>query len=199
LKKAMALEPKTYSGTMTLQEARSLFFARSGLGADGGYNARWVRVETKPFPIYFPNTRSRVKAAKLHDLHHIATEYETDWAGEAEIAGWEIASGCGRHAWAWLLNLGAFAVGILLFPKRLFRAFVRGRHCVNLYQEGFPESDLSARAVEWLRDRLGIGRDHEASMSDKLAFALWCFIALSYHGAWLVFGVAILWWITTWF
>jgi hypothetical protein len=117
-----------YPDTMTLGEARSLFFARSGLGEDGGYHARWVRVETKPFPVYFPNTTSRVEAAKLHDLHHIANEYATDWAGEAEIAAWEIASGCGHHLWAWFLNLGAFTVGILLFPRRLSDAFIRGRH-----------------------------------------------------------------------
>jgi hypothetical protein len=56
-----------YPDSLTLAEARSLFFARSGLGEDGGYNARWVRVETKPFPVYFPNTARRVEAAKRHD------------------------------------------------------------------------------------------------------------------------------------
>lgn len=87
---------QNYPATMTLAEARARFFERSGLGDYGGYNARWVRVETKPFPVYFPNTACRVEAAKLHDLHHIANEYETDWPGEVEIAAWEIASGCGR-------------------------------------------------------------------------------------------------------
>ena len=190
----MGANGNTYGGTMTLQEARSLFFARSGLGADGGYNARWVRVETKPLPIYFPNTASRVEAAKLHDLHHIAMEYETDWSGEAEIAAWEIASGCGRHGWAWLLNLGAFAVGMALFPKRLFHAFMRGRHATNLYCEGFPEAELGDRTVDWLRERLGISRAHSnPSTRDTLAFMFWCFVAVSYHAAWLVFGLTFLW------
>jgi hypothetical protein len=184
---------KKYSGAMTLLEARSLFFVRSGLGADGGYGARWVRIETKPFPIYFPNTRARVKAAKLHDLHHIAMEYETDWPGEAEIAAWEIAGGCGSYVWAWLLNLGAFAVGMVLFPKRLFRAFMRGRHAINLYREGFPESQLSTKTVEWLRERLGIrGEEFQVRAGDRLAFASWCFIAVIYHAAFLVAGLLIL-------
>jgi hypothetical protein len=179
-----------YPGTMTLDEARSLFFARSGLGEDGGYNARWVRVETKPFPVFFPNTACRVEAAKLHDLHHIANEYETDWAGEAEIAAWEIASGCGRHGWAWLLNLGAFTVGMALFPKRLYRAFIRGRHCANLYRGGFPETELPTKTLEWLRGRLRVNdRPARATMGDKLAFALWCFIGAAYHGAWLIAGL----------
>jgi hypothetical protein len=187
-----------YPDTMTLAEARSLFFARSGLGEDGGYNARWVRVETKPFPVYFPNTASRVEAAKLHDLHHIANEYATDWAGEAEIAAWEIASGCGRHLWAWFLNLGAFAVGMFLFPRRLFDAFIRGRHSTNLYPTGFPESQLATKSVSWLRERCGIGRDDsKPSASDKLAFGFWCFAAIAYHAAWFAFGLAILWWLVT--
>jgi hypothetical protein len=91
---------------MTVTAARAAFFERAGLGADGGYAARWVRVEAKPFPVFLLNTRRRVDAAKLHDLHHFATEYETDWPGEAEIAAWEIAGGCGRYGWAWVLNLG---------------------------------------------------------------------------------------------
>ncbi len=63
-----------YPDEMLLQEARKLFFKRGNLGEDGGYWSRWVRVESKPFPFYFPNSCSRVAAARLHDLHHIAAE-----------------------------------------------------------------------------------------------------------------------------
>jgi hypothetical protein len=192
------MSAKSYPNRMTLAEARSLFFTRSGLGEDGGYNARWVRVETKPIPVYFPNTARRVEAAKLHDLHHIAMEYETDWTGEAEIAAWEIASGCGRHGWAWLLNLGAFTVGMALFPRRLYRAFMRGRRCANLYREGFPDSELATKSVSWLRERCGIGcHDSKPSATDKMAFVCWCFVAIAYHAVWLAFGLAILWWPVT--
>ena len=40
------------------------------------------------------------------------TEYDTNWVGEAEIGAWEIASGCGRYLAAWVLNLGAFGLGL---------------------------------------------------------------------------------------
>ncbi|PYK45197.1 MAG: hypothetical protein DME53_05860 [Verrucomicrobia bacterium] len=97
---------------MSLRNARTLFFERGNLGADGGYSSRWVRVESKPIAFYFPNCRSRVAAARLHDLHHIVAEYGSDWPGEAEIAAWEIASA------ACLLprkvcSAGSFAAGIL--------------------------------------------------------------------------------------
>ena len=183
-----------YPADMTLREARAQFFARSGLGREGGYSDRWVRVEARPFPFYFPNSRARVRAAKLHDLHHIALDYQTDWPGEAEIAAWEIASGCGHYIWAWLLNLGAFTVGMALFPRRLFRAFIRGRHCANLYREGFPESELATKSVSWLRDRCRIsGDESKASASDKLAFVCWGLVAIGYHAAFLIVPLAILW------
>jgi hypothetical protein len=69
--------------------------------------------------------------------------YETDLPGEAEIAAWEIASGCARYHAAWILNFGAFGAGLVVAPRRLFRAFLRGRHTkTNLYKSGFDESRL---------------------------------------------------------
>ena len=160
---------------MSLRDARTLFFERGNLGADGGYSRRWVRVESKPIAFYFPNCRSRVAAARLHDLHHIAAEYDTDWAGEAEIAAWEIASGCTHYYIAWILNLGAFAVGLIVDPKSLFRAFIRGRHArTNLYHTGFSELQLDDVTVGILRERLAVGAPSvKARASDVAMFALW--------------------------
>ena len=165
----------SYLDAMTLREARAVFFERGNLGSDGGYSDRWVKVEAKPIPFYFPNTKARVAAARLHDLHHIAADYATDWPGEIEIAGWEIASGCGRFSVAWALNLGAFAVGLFLEPRRLFRAFVRGRRApTNLYHSEFDDSQLDQTTVGELRDWLG---SHESqpriAKGDLAAFALW--------------------------
>src|SRR5947207_12758026 len=117
-----------YPDTMSLRDARTLFFERSNLGADGGYSSRWVRVESKPIAFYFPNCHSRVAAARLHDLHHIVAEYGTDWPGEAGIAAWEIASGCTHYYAAAILNLGAFAVGRIVAAQRQLLVFISGRH-----------------------------------------------------------------------
>jgi hypothetical protein len=175
--------PSRFPDSMTLAEARADFFATSGLGSDGGYSARWVRVETRPAPVYFPNTACRVAAAKLHDLHHIAMEYAVDWTGEAEIAGWEIASGCGRHGWAWILNLGAFTVGLVRSPRSLFRAFVRGRRAAtNLYHAGIDESELNTVTVGELRRRLGrFQSPPPVQAADILAFAFWAVAGLGWH------------------
>jgi hypothetical protein len=81
-----------------------------------------------------------------------------------------------------MLNLGAFAVGMILFPKRLFTAFLRGRRSNNLYREGFPEARLGNFTVGWLRSRIGmVGGDQRANVADVMAFGFWCLVALLWH------------------
>src|SRR5437588_11757140 len=165
-----------YPDGLSLREARALFFRDAKLGPDGGYSDRWVRVEFKPIPFYFPNWPSRVAAARLHDLHHIAAEYETDWPGEAEIAAWEIASGCARYHAAWILNFGGFGAGLVVAPRRLFRAFLRGRRAkTNLYKSGFDESRLNDITLGMLRDQLGLRAAlPSANTADVGLSLLWC-------------------------
>lgn len=76
--------------------------------------------------------------------------YATTWTGEGEIAAWELGAGCGRYYAAWVLNLGAFAVGLVIAPRRTYRAFVRGRRSTTLYRTGVP-ADLARRDVAELR------------------------------------------------
>ena len=127
-----------YSNDSTLGGARQQYFARSGFD-ERGYADKWVQLKAGPISFYFPNTQARVRAVKLHDLHHVLTEYDTNWRGEAEIGAWEIASGCGRYLAAWALNLGAFGLGLALAPRRVYRAFLRGRQTGNLYFGEFAE------------------------------------------------------------
>ena len=41
---------------------------------------------------------------RYHDLHHILTEYDTTWTGEAEVSAWELATGCKNYLAAWILD-----------------------------------------------------------------------------------------------
>ena len=179
-----------YPDHLSLLVARSLFFRDAKLGPDGGYGDRWVRIETKPVPFFFPNWPSRVAAARLHDLHHIAAEYETDWPGEAEIAAWEIASGCAGYRAAWFLNVGGFGAGLVVAPKRLFRAFLRGRRAkTNLYKSGFNESQLDQITVGMLRDQLGLRAPVSSARAAELAlFGFWCIPSIF---AWLTLAVVV--------
>jgi hypothetical protein len=155
---------------MPLVEARRQFFAAGGFDQDGGYKKQVFWLGLKWFRVPVPNTAGRVRAVRLHDLHHIATGYPTTWQGEAEIAAWELAGGCGAYLAAWVLNLYAFAVGIFIAPRALWRAFLRGRGCRNLYEIGFREESLQAPVGD-LRWRLGLSDEPPAgSARAALAF-----------------------------
>ncbi|NNL64973.1 MAG: hypothetical protein HKP30_01895, partial [Myxococcales bacterium] len=107
----------------TLLDARTRYYRANGFDEDGGDSRSWVRVALGPLPLYFPNSDARRRAVRYHDVHHVLTGYGTDWAGEAEIGAWEVASGCRDHLAAWHLNLSVMWVGLFVAPRRTWRAF----------------------------------------------------------------------------
>jgi hypothetical protein len=167
-----------YADSQSVLDARRAYFDANAFGADGGYAKHWVKVKLGPLPIWFPNSPGRVRAVRYHDLHHVATGYETDWVGEGEIGAWEVASGCRGFFAAWVLNLLAMALGSVLSFERLFCAFVRGRYSRNLYGDAFDDA-LLATSVGALRHRLGLDQTPPApTAADRLAFAGWYAAAL---------------------
>jgi hypothetical protein len=160
-----------YDDDLTLRDARRIYFDANGFGADGGYHDAWVRFDLGPLPVAFPNTPSRVRAVRFHDLHHIATGYETTTVGEGEIAAWELGGGCADHYAAWLLNVVALPLPLLLAPRRLLRAFVRGRRGANLYRRTYDDA-LLGLTVRELRRELGADvPPTPATPRDLVAFA----------------------------
>jgi hypothetical protein len=116
-----------------MRRALAKYFEDNHFGDDGGYGETWVDFKLGPIPFPFPNTPMRVRAVKYHDMHHLITGYATDLPGELEIAGWEVGAGCRDYLVPWQLNLGGMAGGIFFMPRRVFRAFVRGRRSDSLY------------------------------------------------------------------
>ena len=155
----------------SVRDARARYFAANGF-SDATYRDAWVKLKVGPIPVVFPNTASRKRAIPLHDLHHVATDYTTSLIGEAEIGAWEIGGSCTTYWAAWVLNASAFAYGIVLAPRRVYRAFVRGRHSRNLYRQGWDDSLLDI-SVEELRGRLGIDERPRITWRDRAAFAAW--------------------------
>ena len=145
---------------------------------DGGYNERWFHIKIGPLHIPMPNTKARIAAVKLHDIHHIVTEYRADWKGEVEIGAWEIASGCGRYMVAWQLNFGSFLIGLFLFPRAVYTAFLRGRRArTNLYH-AIPYDDALNGSVGELRARIDTDRSLEPAAGDRLLFAGYALFSL---------------------
>jgi len=151
----------------SVKDARAEYFERAGFAPDGGYADRWVRLKLGGFTVLaFPNTSARLRSVRLHDIHHVLTEYDTTWSGEAEIAAWELASGCHRHFAAWVLNIGAVLIGVVTCPRRLIRAFRCGRHSRNLYGGEYSENLLSMTVGD-LRRELGLSVRINHTTSDK--------------------------------
>lgn len=117
----------------TMNDARASYYEVNGFGNDGGDSLDWVPLKIWRFTIKIPNTAARKKAVKIHDLHHVVTGYQTNLRGESEIAAWELASGCRRMPAALVLNIFALAIGVVIAPRLVFRAWARGRATKNLY------------------------------------------------------------------
>jgi len=175
-----------YSPELTLRAARERYFELNNF-AGGGYDEGWVKMRAGPIPIWFPNTVARVKAVRFHDLHHVLTEYPTTWRGEAEIGAWEVATGCAAHYQGWLLNLLSFAIGLVINPRGVYRAFMRGRRSRNLYHTPFSD-ELLARKVGDVRRELDLDKTPAPpAPADRKAFIFWSLVsAATYAGAWAV-------------
>ena len=93
---------------------------------------------------------SLIDSLAIHDLHHLVTGYTTSWVGEAELIGWELASGgCGRHWVMWIDRLFGSPL-MLLAPRASWRAIRAGwKSRGNLYR--FRLSQLLDRELETTR------------------------------------------------
>ncbi len=161
----------SYDPATTMRQARATYFEDNGFGAGGGYEEPWVDFKLGPLPFPFPNSAARTRTVPYHDIHHVLTGYRTDFPGETEISAWELGAGCKDFWVAWHLNLSGAAAGAFFMPRKVFRAFVRGRASRSLY--GLPMGELLEGTVAEARDRAGItgAEGRKASMSDALLFA----------------------------
>jgi hypothetical protein len=179
---------------LTLREARARYFAAASLPADGGYDDAWVRIRLGPFPFAYPNTRGRRRLAPAHDLHHVLTGYGTDLTGEGELAGWELGAGCRDRA-ALQLELRVLGFALAWCPRRLFRAFLRGRQARHLLGAPCTDDAFLRRPVASVRRELGLDRPlPEPRTSDRRAFAGWAVLAAAIVWGPLIPLAALVWW-----
>lgn len=161
----------------TLGDALDAHFARSGFGRQD-YTARWAVAPLGPITLVSPNWPARARALSLHDLHHALTGYDTSLVGEAELGAYEVASGCGRHGVSWFLEHEVFSFGLLFAPRRVARAFLRGRRAGNLYDRREADDALLARPLEEVERELGLDELRPVEARDLVALAGWTATAL---------------------
>ena len=169
-----------YESTQTVNQSLELYFVKENLGKDGGLNEAWGRIKIWKFHIPIPNTNARKKALVFHDIHHIVTGYDGDWRGEVSIGAWEIASGCGEYYVAWYLNLGAMGVGLFIYPRSVFQAFIRGKRTENLYHHTIPKEQVMSLQVGELQKKLKLDKEmHQGiALGEIFSFISWSLVAL---------------------
>ncbi len=174
----------------TLGTALAEHLAASGLPLDGGDSDRFAVVKLALLPYPIPNTKSRKRAVKIHDLNHLISGYATDRIGELEISAWELSSGgCHNYGAAWVLDLAGLMGGLLLAPRRTLRAFSAGRRQQNLYR--FP--------LEYL---MSLHPDEARSLVHQPAPSLWRALPAPLHLVAMVVlaipaaaAMTLLWWV----
>ena len=183
--------------TSTVAQVLEDHLRRSGLPPDAGASEPFAVVKVGPLPYPIPNTRSRRRAVRIHDLNHLVSGYRTDREGELEISAWELASGgCGHYGAAWVLDLAGLFAGLFVCRTRTVGAFRRGRSQRNLYPHA-PD-DLLAMDIDEARaltDVAPVGRLARLPASLHLAVlslaAVPVFVAMSVawwflYPAWLL-------------
>jgi len=156
--------------TVTLREALRDHLEESGFPADLGNTERWVTIRIGPIPFCLPNLPIRQRAMLPHDLNHVVSGYGHDLVGESEVGASEIGGGCGRFLAAWVLAWSVITPGAVVAPKRIFDAFVRGRHTGNLFSRDLDS--LLERTVPQVQAELALDRPHVATISDRMVFVV---------------------------
>ena len=140
---------------VTVREALARYQAENGFKGDA-MSAETIQVRVFGELADIPNPVFQRPLLARHDLHHVLTEYGTDWLGEAEMGAWEIGAGPG-HWFVWLNNIGALLIGVVA-PWRTLRAWWRGRACRSLYRDPLAYEVLIEMRLDELRERVGLSR-----------------------------------------
>lgn len=142
------------SGEVSVLEGRDAYLAENGFHTEA-YTAPTYTVNVFGRDLTFRNRPTRQRVIPLHDLHHVVTGYGTDLIGEAEIGAWELVAGC-NTPFLYAINGAAVLAGLLISPRRVFRAARDARGQRTLYKEGSRYEELMTLTVAELRERLGV-------------------------------------------
>ena len=135
---------------------RDAYLAENGFSV-AAYEEPWTSASFLGVQFRVPNTARHRQAIRLHDLHHVATGYGTDLAGEAEISAWELRRGLrGLGAYVSAIVVAGAAAGLLFAPRRTLRAWRASPPGGSLFQTGRDYDALLAMTVGELRRELGV-------------------------------------------
>jgi hypothetical protein len=170
---------------MTIEEELKAFYDKCGFGNALGSRARTVPVYTGCILVPLPNIETRRRFLKYHDIHHLVTGYSVGRIGEGELSAWELGAGSAFISpMLGIMNLIALSTGLVLKPKRMWRAFQCGCRSYTLYPEtmraqvhrGYWASTDGLRS-----DILGTRLRHVPEALRRVEFGIYCVLAMGIH------------------
>lgn len=109
---------------MTIETKLTAFYQKCGFADAPGSRSRTVPVYTGCMLVPLPNIETRRRFLKYHDIHHLVTGYSVGRIGEGEVSAWELGAGSAFISpMLGIMNLIALSTGLVLKPKRMWRAF----------------------------------------------------------------------------
>lgn len=144
--------------SLRVRDARDHYLAENGFTV-AAYDDKWTEASFLGVAFAVPNTRTHRWAIMLHDLHHVATGFGTDLAGEAEISAWELRGGL-RPLGLYVASLvvTGFTMGVVAWPARTLAALRSSDGGPALWSREIGYEPLLAMTVGDLRALLGIPR-----------------------------------------
>lgn len=141
---------------MRVLDARSAYLAENGFTVES-YDSPTTAGSLLGVKFSVPNPPSHRRAIRLHDLHHVATGFGTDHAGEAEISAWQARRGL-RSAGHYVAAIVIFnaLLGVVFAPRRTWAALRIAGTNHSLFNMSVDYDALMGRSVGELRAMLGI-------------------------------------------
>jgi len=95
------------------------------------------------------------------------------------------------------LDTGGIAMGVFFFPRKTFRAFIRGRRTTNLYLSNYKKEDLVKMSVAEVQQLLGLDKPDSSPANRKEVFAFigWWLVSSLWYIPFLIIYALIGWWL----
>jgi hypothetical protein len=149
----------------SVREGRDAYLDENGFTV-AAYDEPRTEVTFLGLDFAVPNTAAHRRAIMLHDLHHVATGYGTDLAGEGEISAWELRAGQrGLDLYVRAIIATGALLGLIVAPRRMLRAWRAARGARALWTQSAMGDDGTARRdydgllaldVGQLREKTGV-------------------------------------------
>ena len=142
-----------------MREARDRYLAENGF-TTAAYDSPTAEGALFGLKFSVPNPPAHQRAIRFHDLHHVATGYGTDHAGEAELSAWQVRRGlrqAGHYVTA--IVLANAALGVLVAPARTLKALRAARGVGTLFDVDADYERLLQLTVGELRALLSISKE----------------------------------------